>query len=35
MQNTSHTLPIRGQISPACADGEKIERAALVPLEAV
>ena len=34
MQITSTTLPMRGQVSSASTDGEKIERVALVRLEA-
>ena len=34
MQITSTTLPMRSQVSPAYTDGEKIERAAFVRLEA-
>jgi hypothetical protein len=34
MQITSTTHPTRGQVSPAYVNGEKIERAALVRLEA-
>jgi hypothetical protein len=34
MQITSTTLPTRGPVSPAYINGEKIERIALVHLEA-
>ena len=34
MHITSTTLPMRSQVPPACTDSEKIERVALVLLEA-